>query len=141
MANEWLYQIRIGLSDEAAALLKHDPQNATLQPLGDVLQKHRAAGITVYDAFAGYVSDAEKQGVEKFPLYSWTKAVLDDPAKREKYAKVCTLYVNGEEVYDKAVAEALEADLLPLVDQGAVTRVDKHDTNPSNNPQKPAQFR
>ncbi|MBT3070389.1 hypothetical protein KKP04_05855 [Rhodomicrobium sp. Az07] len=141
MAEEWLYQIRVGLSDQAASLLNVDPQNTALQSLTDVLQKHRAAAITVFDAFAGYVSEAEQQGVEKYPLYAWTKAALEDPAKREKFAKLCTLHVNGDEVYEKSVADALEADLLPLVEHGALTRVTKHDSNPANNPQPPARFR
>ncbi|MBJ7534873.1 hypothetical protein JDN40_12220 [Rhodomicrobium vannielii ATCC 17100] len=141
MAEEWLYQIRVGLSDEAANLLNVDPQNAVLRPLTEVLHKHHAAAITVYDAFAGYVSEAEQQGVDRYPLYAWTKAALDDPAKREKFAKLCTLHVNGDEVYEKSVAEALEADLLPLVDHGALTRVTKHDSNPAHNPQPPARFR
>ncbi|WP_127076404.1 hypothetical protein [Rhodomicrobium lacus] len=141
MAEEWLYQIRVGLSDQAASLLNVDPQNSVLQLLTEVLHKHHAAAITVYDAFSGYVSEAEQQGVERYPLYAWTKAALDDPAKREKFAKLCTLHVNGDEVYEKEVADALEADLLPLVEGGVLTRVTKHDSNPANNPQPPARFR
>ena len=51
------------------------------------------------------------------------------------------LYIEGEEVYAKAKADALEADLSPLVGGGLVTRLAKHDTNPANNPQPPARYR
>jgi hypothetical protein len=62
-------------------------------------------------------------------------------AKKEKYQKSFTLYVDGDEVYAKAKADALESDLEPLVGGGLVTRLAKHDTNPANNPQPPARYR
>jgi hypothetical protein len=38
------------------------------------LAKHRAAPKCQFDAFAEFVAAAEAQGVESYPLYSWTKA-------------------------------------------------------------------
>ena len=38
-------------------------------------------------------------------------------------------------------AEALEADLLPLVGAGVITRLARHDTDPANNPQLPPWYR
>ena len=69
------------------------------------------------------------------------KATIDDPVKKAKYQKLFTCYVEGAEVYAKDKAEALEADLRPLVGAGLVVKVDKHDTNPANNPQPPAHLR
>ena len=63
------------------------------------------------------------------------------PPRRAKYQKSFTLYVDGDEVYAKDKADALEADLQPLVGGGLVTRLAKHDTNPANNPQPPARYR
>ena len=40
-----------------------------------------------------------------------TKATIEDPAKRTKYLKSFTLYVDGDEVYPNETADALEADL------------------------------
>ncbi len=94
-----------------------------------------------FDAFAGYVAEAEKQGTENFPLYEWTKATIQDPAKKTKYTQSFTLYVNGSEVYARQKADALESDLQPLVGGKLVTRMSKHDTNPANSPQPPARYR
>jgi hypothetical protein len=49
--------------------------------------------------------------------------------------------VASQEVYAKDLADALESDLQPLVGGGLITKMSKHDTNPANNPQPPAQFR
>jgi hypothetical protein len=46
-----------------------------------------------FDAFAGYVSEAEANGIEDYHLYEWTKKTVDDPAKKAKYAKSFALYV------------------------------------------------
>jgi len=69
--------------------------------------------------------------------HQWTKATIENPAKKEKYLKSFTLYVNGQEVYAKEIADALEADLQPLVTSGVIKRISKYDTNPANNPQPP----
>ena len=141
MDEKLLYQIRIYLDPAHADLARRDPDNAALKPLADVLARHNAAMKSLYDAFSEYVAEAEKQGVEKFPLYKWTKAAVEDPAKKAKYTKVFPLYVNGDEVYAKELADALEADLKPLVGGGIVSEIAIQDSNPANNPQPPAQFR
>ena len=89
------------------------------------------------NAFAEYVAAAEEHGVENYPLYEWTKATIENPAKKEKYLKSFTLYVDGREVYAKEIADALAADLQPLAHSGLITRLSKYDTNPANNPQPP----
>ena len=63
-----------------------------------------------------------------------------DHEKKEKYTKSFTLYVDGNEVYAKENADALESDLQPLVADKLVTRISKHDTNPANNPQPPTRY-
>jgi hypothetical protein len=90
-----------------------------------------------FDDFAEYVAAAEEQGVENYPLYRWTKATIETPAKKEKYLKSFALYVDGKDVYTKEIADALEADLQSLVNTGLIARVSKYDTNPANNPQPP----
>jgi hypothetical protein len=141
MSDEWQYQVRVDLSQELAALARHDPGDPALAPLKSILDRHDAALMCQYDAFAGYVAEAEREGVEGYPLYRWTRATIEDPAKKAKYLKSFTLYVHGREVYGKAEADALEAELRPLLDQGLITRLAKHDTNPANNPQAPARYR
>ena len=138
MGNQWQYQVRIDLGEEFAEVARRDPGNRLIEPLADILSKHHATLKCQFDAFAGYVAEAEKNGAENYPLYEWTKATIDDPAKQAKYAKSFTLYVDGDEVYAKDKADALESDLQLLVGGKLVTRLSKHDTNPANNPQAPA---
>jgi hypothetical protein len=119
---------------ESVRRKRRDP---ALAPLFVILAKHRAAPKCQFDAFAEYVAAAEAQGVESYPLYQWTKATIENPAKREKYLKSFTVYVDEQEVYAKEVADALEADLQPLATSGLIARISKYDTNPANNPQPP----
>lgn len=141
MSDEWQYQVRVNLSDACAAAARRDLGDPAIRPLADVLKRHDAVLKCQFDAFAGYVAEAERHGTENYPLYAWTKATIEDPVKEAKYIKSFTLYVGGDEVYAKAKADALEADLKPLVGGAIVTRLSKHDTNPANNPQPPERFR
>lgn len=141
MSGQWRYQLRVYLSDELAEAARSGSDNSALKPLTDILNKHHATLISQLDAFEDYVADAEKAGSEKFPLYRWTKATVEDPAKRAKHIKTFALHVSGDEVYAKESADALEADLQPIVGGGLVTRMSKHDTNPANNLQVPPEYR
>jgi hypothetical protein len=141
MSDHWQYQIRIYLADEFAEMARSDPKNPALKPLMDILAKHHAALKCQFDAFADYCAEAEKQRPEKYPLYKWTKATIQNPEKKAKYTKSFALYAGGQEVYAKEIADALEADLQPLVGGALVTRMSNHDTNPANNPQPPPHLR
>lgn len=138
---EWQYQLRVGLAEEAAEAARAGADHAGLGPLRDILAAHDAALVCQYDAFAGYCAEAEAQGIEHYPLYAWTRAVIADPVKQAKYVKSFSLHVGGAEVYAKEKADALEAALAPLVGAGVVTRLAKHDTNPANSPQMPEKYR
>jgi hypothetical protein len=141
MAEQWQYQLRIDLGDAAAAAARRGQDDPAIKPLAAILAKHRATMKSQYDAFAEYVAAAEEQGRDKFPLYEWTKTTIENPAKKEKYLMSFTLYVDGNEVYAKAAADALETDLRPLVGGTLIARMSKYDTNPANNPQPPARPR
>ena len=142
MTAQWQYQVRVDLNDPAMAeSARRRLGDPALAPLTDILAKHRAALKSQFDAFAEYVAAAEEHGVENYPLYEWTKATIENPAKREKYMKSFTLYVEDREVYAKEIADALEADLQPLVRSGLIARISVYDTNPANNPQPPARPR
>lgn len=141
MNTQWDYQIRIYLDDELAELARRDPGDSALKPLADILARHHATMKSQFDAFADYVAEAEKRGTGDYPLYAWTKATIENPEKKAKYLKAFTLYVGDNEVYAKPLADALERDLQPLTGGKPITRLSKHDTNPANNPQPPAQYR
>jgi hypothetical protein len=90
-----------------------------------------------FDAFADYVSEAERQGTENYPLYQWTRETIENPEKKAKYLRSFTVYVNGDEVYGKDVADIMESELMQLVCEDGIQRVSRFDTNPANNPQPP----
>ncbi len=140
MSNQWQYQLRIDLDDAFSEVARRDPNNPAIEPLAHILSKHHATLKSQFDAFADYVAEAEQHGIEDYPLYEWTKATIEDPAKQAKYQKSFTLYVDGDEVYAKDKADALESDLQPLIGGTLVTRMSKHDTNPENNPQPPDRY-
>ena len=121
MSQQWEYQIRIYLADEFAEAARRAPDSPAIKPLTDILVRHRATMKCQFDAFADYVAEAEKQGTENYPLHAWTKATIEDPAKMAKYIKSFTIYVDGDEVYAKEKADALEADLQPLVGGALIT--------------------
>jgi hypothetical protein len=105
--------------------------------LAAILAKHRATMKCQFDAFAEYVAEAEKHDLKDYPLYEWTKATIEDPAKKAKHMKSFAIYVDGQEVYAKEIANVLETDLQPMAGSGLITRLSKHSTNPAENPQPP----
>src|SRR5262249_43529522 len=123
MSEQWQYQIRIDLSEELAETARHDPGNPVLRPLAQPLARHRATMKCQYDAFADYVAEAETEGTDGYPLYAWTRATIANPEKKAKYLKSFTLYIDGQAVYAKALADALEAELKPLVGGEVITRL------------------
>ena len=141
MSEDWQYQLRIYMDEPFADLARNSPADPAIKPLSDILDRHGARMKCQFDAFADYVAEAERNGTENYPLHAWTKATIEDPAKKAKYLKSFTLYVDGDEVYAREKADALEADLEPLVGGELVTRLTKHDTNPANNPQPPERYR
>lgn len=141
MSEQWQYQLRVYLNDELAKAARENGADPALRPLTDILDRHDATIVNQFSAFENYVAEAEKQGPENFPLYKWTKAVIEDPAKRAKHSTTFSVHVSGNEVYPQAAADALEADLQPLVGGALVARMSRHDTNPAKNLQVPPQYR
>jgi hypothetical protein len=138
VTSQWQYQVRFDVNDAATAeSVRRSVRDRGLAPLFDLLAEHRAVPKCQFDAFAEYVAAAEEHGVENYPLHAWTKTTIEDPAKKEKYLKSFTLYVDEREVYAKEIADVLEAGLQPLATSGLISRISKYDTNPANNPQPP----
>ena len=139
MSGDLKFQLRLTLTDEFAQVARNDPGDPSISTLTDILNRHDAVMRCQFDAFADYVSEAEANGIENYPLYEWTKKTVDDPAKEAKYTKSFALYVGGKEVYEKDKADALEAELKPLVGGPIVAKMFKYDTDPAHNPQPPRQ--
>ena len=83
MSGEWKHQVRIYLEEAQAEAVRREPRDALPQPLAEILARHRATLSNQLQAFEDYVAEAEKVGVESFPLYRWTKVTIEDPEKRE----------------------------------------------------------
>ncbi len=126
MSDAWQHQIRVTLDGDAAAAAIE----AVLAPYGAALVSQLAA----FEAFLGESGQADT------PLGRWTAATLADPAKRAKHAATYAVRVQGAEVYDRVVADAIEVALAPLVGQGGVASLSRHDTNPAGNIAIPAQY-
>lgn len=139
MQDTWQFQVRITVSDERAGALRADPAAQAYAPLHDVLSRHRAALTCQFDAFAGYVKEAEAVGTAAYPLYDWTRQTIENPEKKAKYLRSFTVYVEGEQVYSKETADSVEAALLSLAQdhESGIERVFRYDTNPAHNPQPP----
>jgi hypothetical protein len=135
-SDAWLFQIRITVSPEAAATLRADP-HCMPPALRDVLRRHDASLTCQFDAFSDYVIEAERLGPEKYSLYQWTKETIENPEKKARYLQSFTVYVDGEEVYPREIANLLQAELSALTGAAGIERVVKIDSNPANNPQPP----
>jgi hypothetical protein len=131
------FQLRLTLSEEAAPVARKNPGDASISSLINILNRHDAVLKCQFDAFRDYVSEAVANGTENYPLYEWTKKTVEDPAKKAKYTKSFALYVGGKEVYEKDKADALEAELEPLVGGSIVAKMFKYDSDPAHNPQPP----
>jgi len=140
MIEPLFYQIRIYFSTEFSDIFRSETTNDKKQSLLSVLEKHNGTLLSQYDGFMGYVIEAERNGIENYPLYQWTKDCLDIKNKVIKYKKSFTIYIDKEEVYEKGLADNIERDLLKLVDKVTILRISKHDTNPENNPQPPSKY-
>ena len=139
MSDDLKFQLRLTLNEEFAQMARSDPGHPSISSLAEILKRHDAAMKCQFDAFADYVSEAEANGVENYPLYEWTKSTVDDPVKKRKYRQSFALYVGGNEVYERDKANALEAELKPLVGGPIVAKMFKYDTDPAHNPQPPRQ--
>ena len=140
MTEKWLFQVRLYFSSDFTKTFNSDKNSKKKEKLITVLNKHNAELLSQFDGFMGYVLEAEKNGIDNYPLYQWTKDSLTRKDKLEKYHNSYTVYINTEEVYSENLANNIENDLLELVDKETVLRISKHDTNPKNNPQPPSKF-
>ena len=59
MSDDLKFQLRLTLSDEFAHVARNDPGDPSISTLTDILTGHDAVMKCQFDAFAGYVSEAE----------------------------------------------------------------------------------
>ena len=134
-----LCQLRIKTDAGLSADLRAGYDSETALEIRATLAPFDAELACVYEEFCGYCAEAEKNGIENYPLYHWTKSVIDDPKKKEKHARSFTIYMGGAAVYPVAGAQDLMAALQEIA-EGKNMLVQMVDTDPSKNPQPPPEF-
>ncbi len=117
-------------------LRKNKPSGSARQ-IKSLARKHGTTLVCTYDAFVDYCREAESNSVEDYPLYAWTKQTIENPEKKQKHLKSFAFYRDDDQVYEKALAETIYSELLPLADNGTIDEVKLIDSNPANNPQPP----
>ena len=137
MSENWLYQLRIRLRKEIAEAVRFGYENEIAEKIVNLAKKHKTSLVCTLDAFSGYVKEAEKNGIENYPLYIWTKKTIENKEKVKKHSLAFAFYYKEEQVYPKKIAEKLHNDLLVLYKTGVIEELILIDTNPNNNPQPP----
>ena len=138
-SNEWLYQVRITLTQSFADDLRSVSNLALSKEINKIARKHKTRAVCTLDGFLDYVKEAEKNGIKEYPLYHWTKSVVDDPQKNIKHSQSFAFYFGDEQIYEKQRAQSLYNDLLEFNDENKIKEIKIIDSNPINNPQPPKQ--
>ena len=136
---EKLYQLRIKTDQTLSEDLRGASESETARQVLSALDRFDARLACVFDEFCGYCAEAEKNGIENYPLYHWTKSVIDDPKKQQKHQRSFTIYMGAAAVYPVASAQDLMA-ALEAIASGKNIHVQLVDTDPSKNPQPPGEF-
>ena len=133
---DWLYQIRIVVTSALSKDLRSRGASATAKKIIEIAKKYEMQAVCTYDAFKAYCEEAERNGLDGYSLYNWTKDTLADPDKREKHQKSFAFYRDNDQIYPKDVAETLYQD-LSAQNSSEILDVKIIDSNPENNPQPP----
>ena len=134
---QWLYQIRIKVTNELSEVLRSAADLSKVRELHVIAQKNGTRMVCTFDAFLKYCEEAELNGKEGYLLYDWTKQTISNPKKVSKHLKSFAFYKGNDQVYDQVLADTLFEDLEPLLKLGKIEELKKIDSNPKNNPQPP----
>jgi hypothetical protein len=85
---DWLYQIRIKVSDKLSEDLRGMHELELSQAINSIANENGSRVVCTFDAFAEYCEEAEKNGIEHYELYHWTKSTIENPEKKIKALKV-----------------------------------------------------
>ena len=112
MNNEWLYQVRIQLPQDLADDLRSDRNLDISKKINKIARKYQTRPVCTLDGFLDYVKEAEKNDIKDYPLYHWTKSVVEDPEKKIKHSKSFAFYFGDEQIYEEQRAVSLYNDLV-----------------------------
>ena len=137
MKNEWLYQVRIKLPQDLADDLRNYSKLDISKEIIKIAKKYQTRPVCTLDGFLDYVKEAEKNDIKDYPLYHWTKSVVQDPDKQIKHSKSFAFYFGDEQIYEKKRAVSLYNDLVQFNNENNIEEIKMIDSNPENNPQPP----
>ena len=134
---EWLYQIRIKVSQNLSEDLRKSNNLDLSQKINQIAFENGSRLVCTYDAFAEYCEEAEQNGIEQYELYHWTKSTIDNPEKKSKHLKSFAFYEGDNQIYSKELAISIQEQLKSLDSGGDILEINLIDSNPANNPQPP----
>ena len=135
--SDWLYQVRIKVSDKLSEDLRGANELELSKAITNIATDNRSRLVCTFDAFAGYCEEAEREGIEQYELYHWTKSTIDNPEKKAKHLKSFAFYEGNNQVYSKDLACKIEQRLKDLENDHNIIEINLIDSNPANNPQPP----
>ena len=134
--SEWLYQIRIKVSENISNDLRDMCQLNLSKKLKKIAKTHQMALVCTYDAFEAYCVEAEQNGIDGYGLYQWTKATIEDPIKKAKHLKSFAFYLGEDQIYSIELANSVQ-NQLKETNEKELLEINLIDSNPANNPQPP----
>ena len=135
--SEWLYQIRIKVSKKLSEDLRSINDLELSKEILKIASDNNSRLVCTFDAFAEYCEEAEREGIEQYELYYWTKTTIDNPEKKAKHLKSFAFYEGDNQVYSKELASSIERSLKKLDGGDDIVEINLIDSNPANNPQPP----
>ncbi len=135
--SDWLYQIRIKVSEKISKDLRTVNESELAEEINRIAFDNGSRLVCTFDAFAEYCEEAEREGIEQYELYHWTKSTIDNPEKKEKHLKSFAFYQGDNQVYSKALAYSIQQRLKDLDYGNDIVEINMIDSNPANNPQPP----
>ena len=137
--SELLYQVRIDVTEDIAQEVRNKSYFKLNEYIDAILLKVDAELICQFDAFNNFVIECEKENNTNNALYKWTKDTIENSLKKKKYLKSFTVYVNGEQLYNKKTADYLESEIKKL-NEKKILKISKYNSDPKNNPQPPKKY-
>ena len=134
---DWLYQIRIKVSDKLSEDLRGMHELELSQAINRIANENGSRIVCTFDAFAEYCKEAEQNGIEHYELYYWTKSTIENPEKKSKHLKSFAFYEGDNQVYNKELAVSIQQSLEKLDSGNDILEINLIDSNPANNPQPP----
>ena len=137
--NELLYQVRLDVTEDIAQEVRNKNYYKLNEYIDAILLKVDAELICQFDAFNNFVIECEKEDNTNNALYKWTKDTIENNLKKKKYLKSFTIYVNGQQLYEKKTADYLESEIKKL-NEKRILKISKYNSDPKNNPQPPKKY-